>query len=83
MLFSHGYTLLFCAFISVVSLPTNSIVFTWKPSNPNDRLNFARLVQLLTSQTLANLTTASAVTPLWLFILIIDQKKSPHQTLVK
>lgn len=74
VVFPWVYFVILCV-ISVVSLPTNSIVFIWKPSNPNDRLNFARLVQLLTSQALANLTTASVVTPLWLFILIMDQKK--------
>lgn len=64
---------LLCA-ISVIALPANIIVLTWKPSNPDDRMSFARLGHLLASQALANMTTAVVFIPLWLFILIVQHK---------
>lgn len=64
----------FLCIISIIALPANTIVLTWKPSSPDDRLSFARLGHLLASQALANLTTAMVVIPLWLFILIMQHK---------
>lgn len=66
--------------ISCISLVANSIVLTWKPSNPNDRLHFTRLGHILRSHALSNLTTAIVTIPLWLFILIMGQTK--HSSIV-
>lgn len=68
------YFIILCI-ISVISLLTNGIVLTWKPSSPDVQCNLTRLVHLLTSQALANLTTAVVIIPVWLFILIMEQKK--------
>lgn len=59
--------------ISCISLVANSIVLTWKPPNPNDRLHFTGLGHILRSHDLSNLTTAIVTIPLWLFILIMGQ----------
>lgn len=59
--------------ISCISLVANSIVLTWKPPNPNDRLHFTGLGHILRSHDLLNLTTAIVTIPLWLFILIMGQ----------
>lgn len=74
------YLVLFCV-ISVIALPANIIVLTWKPSNPDDRLCFARLGHLLASQALANMTTAIVFIPLWLFILIVQHKNNSSANL--
>lgn len=63
------YFVLLCV-ICVIALPANITVLTWKPFNPDDRMCFARLGHLLSSQALANLITAIVFIPLWLFILI-------------
>ena len=67
------YFALLCI-ISAIALPANIIVLTWKPCSPDDRLSFARLGHLLASQALANMTTAIALIPLWLFILVMHHK---------
>ena len=59
--------------ISLISLVANSIVLTWKPPSPNDRLHFTGLGHILRSHALSNLTTAIVTIPLWLFILIMGQ----------
>ena len=69
------YFVLLCV-ITVIALSANIIVLTWKPSNPDDRMCFARLGHLLASQALANMTTAIVFIPLWLFILIVQHKSS-------
>ena len=71
---SWVYFIILCI-ISVISLLTNGIVLTLKPSSPDVQFNLTRLVRLLTSQALANLTTAVVIIPVWLFILIMEQKK--------
>ena len=67
------YFVLLCV-ISVIALPANITILTWKPSNPDDRVSFARLGHLLASQALANMTTAIVFIPLWLLILIVQHK---------
>ena len=74
------YFVLLCV-ISVIALSANIIVLTWKPSDPDDRMCFARLGHLLASQALANMTTAIVFIPLWLFILIVQHKSSPSVNL--
>lgn len=69
------YFVLLCV-ISVIALSANIIVLTWKPSDADDRMCFARLGHLLASQALANMATAIVFIPLWLFILIVQHKSS-------
>lgn len=70
---SWTYFALLCV-ISIIALPANLIVLTWKPSSPDDRLSFTRLGHLLASQSLANMTTAIALIPLWMLILVMQNK---------
>lgn len=79
---SWTYFALLCI-LSVIALPANITVLTWKPSSPDDRLSFARLGHLLASQALANMTTAVAFIPLWLFILVMQHKNHTSVNLVE
>lgn len=74
------YFVLLCV-TSIIALPANITVLTWKPSNPGDRLCFARLGHFLASQALANIITAIVFIPLWLFILIVQHKNNTSMNL--